>query len=781
MFTLLQCHARRHSSQLFCLHLLLSSPPEEPSHEADNEEVALIMATSSPIQERPLLHSVQSGFRRSFTAPPRSLSYHERAGLDPSDSAADILYSHSSARIVKFSPPSSAIRSVSSPTSQDYDYPVDTIETLPWASTTETTVASGLLIIEKVQGSTSFLKSGAVMHAILRNSQCWCVDGESKFVLRIRKFEYYRIELPSSNDSDRAKVEELKAVLGKILRFERTPCPFKRGFHVDLSESDITPRRKGAWKRRQSSQVSTSVGGTPSPLSRHRSSRTDALHGGVRTGKDGQEGTPFIDGSDSDEDEIRSESDGQEEPITHSPAISLSEPPVDRQDETQGDRNGKVHSEKEEPEMDEVDIGQANTEPPASVAKPPEMAKEDLISTSSGPSKRETEPVPELETPEPQVDETETEPELEAAESRVDENEKESVPELESPKARMDETEADHSTVTTFTEPELQGKAATQAEPSPLEPTAGEISPPDAITLEPALAENADADKESQSLELDENEANDLDGTIEAQSDSRPIDTLSIASSTNSFHSLDAPDSPNSPTSLSSRDSQPSPTPRAELLDPLVMQNHHAHKRELSERTITPSSPWLNPVSDFANTSPERPSTSASDRPATPQLARSSVSDGSWTEVETPSGPHQTNQIRHRLKGRRSLSPLPPSPTLFTPTPHQDRSNHLTSAILQKACSLALGKPMEVVVMLIHILARIAGGATVNDLMSGDLFKKPGQEREQQQNRNLPDQIDTNSDNDLDEDDFGVPLRGRIRSNEVVKAAEDTDSLSDLD
>jgi hypothetical protein len=91
-----------------------------------------------------------------------------------------------------------------------------------------------------------------------------------------------------------------------------------------------------------------------------------------------------------------------------------------------------------------------------------------------------------------------------------------------------------------------------------------------------------------------------------------------------------------------------------------------------------------------------------------------------------------------------------------------------------------LGKPVEVVVMLIHILARIAAGATVNDLMNGDLFKKPGQEREHQHSRSFPDQIDGKGD-DLDEDDFGVPLRGRNRSKEVVNADDDTDSLLELD
>jgi hypothetical protein len=92
-----------------------------------------------------------------------------------------------------------------------------------------------------------------------------------------------------------------------------------------------------------------------------------------------------------------------------------------------------------------------------------------------------------------------------------------------------------------------------------------------------------------------------------------------------------------------------------------------------------------------------------------------------------------------------------------------------------------LGKPIEVVVMLVHILVRIAGGATVNDLMNGNLFKKPGQEREHQRNRSLPDHIDGKVDDDLDEDDFGVPLKGRSRSNEIGKADDDADSLWALD
>jgi hypothetical protein len=755
------------------------------------------MAFSSPIQERP---AFQSGFRRSVTLPPRSLSFHERAGLDPSDSAAEVLYSHPAARIIKFSPPYSAIRSVSSPISQDLDYPVDTVETLPWASTTETTVASGLMIIEKVQGSTNFLKSGAVMHAILRNSQCWCVDGESRFVLRTGKFQYYRIELPTNTDDDRAKVEELKVLLQKILRFERTPCPFKRGFHVDLAESDITPRRKGTWKRRQSSQIPTPVGGTPSPLSRGKSSRTEAMQVGTPFRKDGQEDESSKNGSSTnssefDEDELHSESDDHEERAPHLQVTPSSEPLVDHLDKPEEDENESSRTGDDETASVEFISEQAIAKASVSSRDTPEMILENPPSTQAHFTQEETKLIPVAAPVEPEVDATEvdsltagasvnpdaevdaTEVNLLTAEaslkqdSEVDATEIESLTAVASPKpdAEVDATDVDSFAAEASIKPDADVEAASQATVPPQEPTPEELILSAAIATEPALTEIDDENAQTQ--ELSENEADDVEDDIEVESDSRPIDTMSITSSTNSFHSLDDLESPTLPISPSPPDSPPSPMPRAELL---------AHKRELSELTIIPSPPHLGLLSDLATAFPDRPSTSASDRPTTPQLARSSTSDGSWTEVETPSTPLPTSQIRHRLKSRRSLSPLPPSPILFTPSPQQDRSNHLTSVILQKACSLALGKPVEVVVMLIHIFARIAAGATVNDLLNGDLFKKPGQEREHQHNRSFPDQIDGKGD-DLDEDDFGVPLRGRSRSKEVVNADDDTDSLLELD
>ncbi|KAL9598943.1 MAG: hypothetical protein Q9179_003722 [Wetmoreana sp. 5 TL-2023] len=94
---------------------------------------------------------------------------------------------------------------------------------------------------------------------ILSKSQCWCVDGESKFVLPVGPHTYYRIELPNATAEDRTKVEEFKATLEKILQYETTPCPFKRGFTVDLPEKPNTPVRKKPWRPRERVQPASTA------------------------------------------------------------------------------------------------------------------------------------------------------------------------------------------------------------------------------------------------------------------------------------------------------------------------------------------------------------------------------------------------------------------------------------------------------------------------------------------------------------------------------------------
>ncbi|KAJ8111599.1 hypothetical protein OPT61_g5849 [Boeremia exigua] len=121
---------------------------------------------------------------------------------------------------------------------------------IAWSTPTERTLAVGVLRIYRVTASNvSFLNSGNLLHTIFPRSQCWCVDGQSIFVLRIRQDSFYRMELPFETDDDKAKVEQFKSVLGQVLHFEKTQCPFTRSFEVDLPERPRTPPRKRPARR----------------------------------------------------------------------------------------------------------------------------------------------------------------------------------------------------------------------------------------------------------------------------------------------------------------------------------------------------------------------------------------------------------------------------------------------------------------------------------------------------------------------------------------------------
>ncbi|KAK0363052.1 hypothetical protein LTR91_005878 [Friedmanniomyces endolithicus] len=192
---------------------------------------------------------------RSFTVPSRLTTTTTAAQANPSveigaTKDVETLYVHPNASIVKFSIAPSSRPSTSSSSSPR---PLNTSTSaglLPWTSRTERTLASGPLEIYRVPGSVSFLHSGALLHAILPRSQCWCVDGVSKFTMRVLPDTYYRIELPANTSEDVEKVEELKRVLAKVLFYERTACPFDRGLE------EVKPTADELRERRQSRRVS---------------------------------------------------------------------------------------------------------------------------------------------------------------------------------------------------------------------------------------------------------------------------------------------------------------------------------------------------------------------------------------------------------------------------------------------------------------------------------------------------------------------------------------------
>jgi hypothetical protein len=106
----------------------------------------------------------------------------------------------------------------------------------------------GPLRIYRAPGSVAFLNCASALKPILPKSQAWCVDGDSKFVIQIRRPQYWRIEVSNKTEEDKVKVEELKKVLGEVLLFEKTPCPFQRDFVVELPEAPKTPVAKRPWK-----------------------------------------------------------------------------------------------------------------------------------------------------------------------------------------------------------------------------------------------------------------------------------------------------------------------------------------------------------------------------------------------------------------------------------------------------------------------------------------------------------------------------------------------------
>ncbi|KAJ9611268.1 hypothetical protein H2200_004451 [Cladophialophora chaetospira] len=747
--------------------------------------------------ERPPLQ----GYRRSFTAPSRQLSLHEKAGLDRSDADADILYSHPNARIISFSPPTDAIQSLSKETLPNADYPIDAVEVLPWRSRTETLASSGPIKIEKVRGSSHFLKSAdqKVIQGIMRNSQCWCVDGESKFVLRIGKLRYYRIELPSETDEDKQKVEEMKTALGKVLRFERTPCPFKRAFHVDLPDDAITPRRKGTWKRRQPLQPTT-PNTDPLPLRRtkNRAWTFQAQNDLSPSQSYGRRGSDY--GFSASRGSSRSRTEANEYRSSTPSSVVSSEDGYERTGDDGSSEDGLHGEDSAEQPADGSSIKNSEPEESAIALGSTSMSEqhkpdEKILAEDSGAPSSETLAKPEIESTAPSIP---LQDKLETTVSEVDDSEQATenleieVDEEEIPSAvgqpgqeteSLEEKPAEAPAVSIVEQSLEENNAPAVCESQP-ETQTREVPEP---TVHGMDIESTDQLQEREQLqpEHDQPQPQEL-GTVDDAMPSleQDDDALSRVSSVDSFHTTDSLPEDMSDEQVQAIDFEQSR--ETEGFTPFFLDRPQ-HSRGLSEMTITAST-----IASERSSEKERPSTSDS----TPGLARSSMSDSSWPEVHTPPSSPIKDNLRRRLQAKRSLSPLPPSTILYSPTTSPTNTNYgspFTAHFLQKAANVALIKPIEAVALLAHILARIAGGATLNDLFSGDLFRRPS-DREQGPRRrrtSFPDQpAEPRDDSEDSEDDFGVPIRGRTKSVESTSTKarttgrereDDQDSIFDLD
>ncbi|KAI8938949.1 hypothetical protein NX059_004801 [Plenodomus lindquistii] len=197
--------------------------------------------SSTPREHAPPMANVLTT-RRSFTLPARA---NRPPPAPPSAGTGDgieTLFICNSSKIVSFTAAATPAASHVTPRAT-------------WTTPTERTLAVGVLRIYRVTTSNvSFLNSGNLLHTIFPRSQCWCVDGQSIFVLRIRQDSYYRIELPFESDGDKDKTSQFKTVLAQVLQYERTQCPFARGFEVHVPDRPRTPPRK-TLRRKPSQQA----------------------------------------------------------------------------------------------------------------------------------------------------------------------------------------------------------------------------------------------------------------------------------------------------------------------------------------------------------------------------------------------------------------------------------------------------------------------------------------------------------------------------------------------
>ncbi|ROW07408.1 hypothetical protein VMCG_03724 [Cytospora schulzeri] len=179
--------------------------------------------------------------RRHSTVPATFQPIFPRHNPEPAaNGSVETLYNHPSVKIVAFTVGKSAF---------DRLGPADdTPGTLPTSSQLERTIAVGAFQIYRAPGSVAFLRCGSALQPILPKSQCWCLDEKSsKFALQIRRPNYWRIEVPSIDDEDIRLALMLRETLDKIMQFEKTPCPFERTFTVELPERPTTPVKKRPW------------------------------------------------------------------------------------------------------------------------------------------------------------------------------------------------------------------------------------------------------------------------------------------------------------------------------------------------------------------------------------------------------------------------------------------------------------------------------------------------------------------------------------------------------
>jgi hypothetical protein len=557
--------------------------------------------------------------------------------------------------------------------------------------------------IYRVPGSVSFLHSGALLHAILPRSQCWCVDGVSKFAFRVLPETYYRIELPGETAEDLELVEALKVTLKKVLFYERTPCPFARGFTVDLPAEEIKVKKRNSVRegpakkwRMEKTYSWKPEGWEEEELTRQLEGKS-SRSGGDKRSEPSDEDDAASDRSEEEEEERLDASRATPSRLRPTALGSMRSVTAPSQVRTQQTITSRVRSRVQA--VENVDRAE----------------KAEKVRFSAEVQRRSSVRVTRLSTI--PVDMPPSPPDSSAgAELQVEDSTNDLSEDLEDVLNEVDEevasseNEAVETTKTAESEPISDIDGGSEADSVKI----GIVSSEPPASDEAAILQSNEAQTPSVPLQLD----------AEQYGDSEAEDTQ-----------------PNQEAA-----SQPSFEP----FMPEMQHTETTHNENVQVTETTSASAIPPPAREIETT--EDPYAAIQARI---QLRRSI--GGSTTTFHPTSNPpisksSSSNASSVSIASQRSNKPKPNN--------RAQRNHSITAALVNKACAVFLGPPAHLVTMMLRIAARFSSGA----FGSNSIFfvESPiGSPRRIPGSFYLEDEEE--EEEDWDEDDFGVPLKSPIR------------------
>jgi hypothetical protein len=531
---------------------------------------------------------------------------------------------------------------------------------------------SGPFRIYRAPGSVAFLNCQNALRPILPKSQCWAVDDDSsKFVLQVRPPQYWRIEVPNNTPEDKIRAEQLKDVLGKVLRFEKTPCPFQRNFVVELPEAPQTPIIKKPWKPVGRPKVEVA------PVN-----NTQETHDLILESTPGRVASP---------DQIL---EGYEAVLVTTP-VRASSPDQPLEEAATLAPSSVAHDYAFSRTMAMV----FDIESPRGPVNAPTF--------SFLPMKKETRPLDELSMSSSLVAELPSSPLKSSTDVEPALLDEESVfadftgfEEDDSYSDATDDTSMTPRNHHQATYQSMDFEADKEHQTPPLQHCSRSTTAPPLLSL---VTSPPSKHRTSSPLRI---------STI-------PETESGFSSSVESFHSVQSWHSPLAPPSPpASGPSSPIgtyPYPHDNIVLP---KRPGRHTRDASELTVTPETPRVGEVNSSGPSSTPR-SRSFSPPPKTPTLVPSTSENTDDEQFEILTPPTVRSTIRHRAttssnSRRRELSPLPAAVNLFSPPRRRSRrlqtARHLPTAIIQKTCEILLSPPSHLLSLMLGIASKIAAG-----------------------------------------------------------------------